>query len=269
MDRIKEIKHDFSLSKWYMDCIDADGNVFIGYSVVLKWKQVKLNYTNILRYENQHTPQSQTTFKTVPSPVFRENHLSWAPAKLGIRGTWNSVDAPIRKTLLHTDSGIIRWECNQPKAIAAIITENDNSITGLGYTEKLEMTIKPWELQFNELRWGRFLSEEDTMVWVNWRGKTNLNLLFYQGKQIEDIIVSDETIKINRGEALLTFSDKVVLRKGPLISTALSNFPGIESILPNSILNTYECKWRSNGVLKKNNNEVSKGWVIHEVVRWQ
>ena len=119
MDRINEIKHDFSLSKWYMDCVDADGNVFIGYSAVLKWKQVKLNYTNILQYENGRIPQSRTTFKTQPSPLFRENQLSWVPSRLGIRGTWKSVEAPIRKTLLHSDSGIIKWECNQPKANAA------------------------------------------------------------------------------------------------------------------------------------------------------
>ena len=266
MDIIKETEPDFFLSKWYMDCIDADGNVFIGYSAALKWGKIKLNYANILLCDNQRNPQSQATFKKLPSPTFRNNHLTWTPSKLGTRGTWNSIDAPISKTLLNSDSGIIHWHCYQPKSNANVTTGNKHNISGFGYAEKLEMTIKPWELPFSELRCGRFLSEEDTIIWVNWRGDTNLNLVYYQGRPIKNAIVSDENI--NLGEFLLTFSDKIILREGPLISTAISNFPGMTSVFPNKILKTYECKWRSRGILEKENNKVSTGWLIHELVRW-
>jgi hypothetical protein len=266
---VEEKKSDFSMSKWYMDCIDTNGNAFIGYSAVLKWKKIKLNYTNILHYDSLCKPTERSTLKKLPYPRLKNNCLTWNPSKLHAWGTWNRIDAPLKRTLLNTDVGAIRWECFQPKANADILSDGKKIITGFGYAEKLETTIKPWELPFNELRWGRFLSEKDTIIWVIWNGDTNFNLLFHNGKSIKDVIVSDEFVDINQKEFLLTFSDKLVLRKGPLISTALSNLPGLIGIFPNKVLNTYECKWRSKGILKRENKKVSDGWVIHEVIRWQ
>ncbi|MEE8479006.1 MAG: hypothetical protein V3S42_03260 [Candidatus Neomarinimicrobiota bacterium] len=265
---IEEEKSDFSMSKWYMDCIDTNGNVFIGYSAVLKWKKIKLNYTNILYYDGLGKPTERSTLRKLPSPGLKNNCMTWDPSKLQTRGTWNRIDAPLRKTLLNTEVGTIRWDCFQPKANANILNGNNKIITGFGYAEKLDMTIKPWELPFNELRWGRFLSEKDTIIWVIWTGDTNCNLLFHNGKSIKDAIVSDECVDINQRELLLTFSDKLVLRKGSLISTALSNLPGLTGIFPSKVLNTYECKWRSRGILTRENKKVSDGWVIHEVIRW-
>lgn len=106
------------------------------------------------------------------------------------------------------------------------------------------------------------------MIWIHWKGEKNLSLVFYQGKAVLEAVVNDEYIRLNRGEFLLSFSDAAVLREGHLISTALSDIPGVRDIFPERILNTYECKWRSKGVLTKPNKTASHGWVIHEVVKW-
>lgn len=265
---VKEEKSDFSLSKWYMDCIDTDGNVFVGYSAFLKWKKIKLNYSSILHYDDLCEPTKHSTLRKLPSPWLKNNCLTWNPSKLQVRGNWHRIDEPLQRTLLKTNVGAIRWECIQPKANANISIDGRKILTGFGYAEKLVTSIKPWELPFNELRWGRFLSEKDTIIWVDWKGDTNFILLFHNGKSIKDAIVSDECVNINQKEFLLTFSSKMVLRKGPLISTAFSNFPSLIGIFPNKILNTYECKWRSRGILKKENKKVSEGWVIHEVIQW-
>lgn len=265
---VEEEKSDFSMSKWYMDCIDTDGNVFIGYSAVLKWKKINLNYTTVLHCDNLCKPTEHSSLRKHPSPSLKNNCLTWNPSKLRAQGTWHRIDPPFKRTLLNAGVGAIRWECFQPKSNAEILIGSKKIITGLGYAEKLDTTIKPWELPFNELRWGRFLSQKDTIIWVNWKGDTNCNLLFHNGKSMKDAIVSDECVNINQSEFLLTFSSKLVLRKGPLISTAFSNFPSLIGIFPNKILNTYECKWRSRGILKKENKKISEGWVIHEVIRW-
>ncbi len=259
---------DFSLSKWYLDCIDRSGNTFIGYSAILKWKKLKINYSSILLYDQSNRLQVDTTFKKLKSPVLHDNSIKWNIDRLNTQGVWQSIDSHINKTLLNSDSGTINWSCYQPKAISEVLLKDHQKLLGLGYSEKLEMTIKPWELPFKELRWGRYLSENDTIIWINWQGHQSLNLLFLNGKQVEHAIIADDLISINHGEYELSISDKIVLRKGKLISTALSKLPFIENIFPDRILHAHECKWRSKGVLNNKNNIVSDGWIIHEVVKW-
>ena len=155
-----------------------------------------------------------------------------------------------------------------PKANGKISLPDNQNIIGLGYTEKLKMTLRPWQLPFNQLRWGRFLSADYSIVWVKVSGDSRLNLLYLNGIQKNDALITDEQIALNNGDLLLVFSNKVVLREGTLISTALANIPGLNSVFPKNILNIYEKKWRSKGVLKEGNKIIAKGWVIHEVVRW-
>ncbi|MFQ5751408.1 MAG: hypothetical protein ACE5HI_05370 [bacterium] len=266
---VEKAKSDFSFSKWYLDCIDATGNVFIGYSAILKWKKLSLNYANILLYSNSNGLQTDTTFKKLPSPKFHQQCLQWQPSQLKTHGTWKSIDPSIKKTLFKSGSGTIDWLCYQPKAKADVLSKNQQIHAGFGYTEKLAMTIKPWEFPITELRWGRFLSETDTIIWVNWKGFESLNLLFYQGKQIEDTMISDEHIIFNQGEFILLFSDTIALRRGPLISSVFSKTPSIKSVFPDNILYMQEYKWRSRGTLRYKNKKISNGWVIHEVVQWK
>lgn len=260
--------NDFSFSKWYMDCVDAKGNVFIGYSAFLKWKKIKLNYASVLYHDNGGNIRTKTTLKKLPLPSFKRNCLIWSPSRLKVAGQWDSIDPPIKENLLNSDSGALDWRCVQPKSNAKILLPNQHAMTGLGYSEQVKMTVKPWKLPISELRWGRFLSEEDTIAWIHWKGEKNLTLVFYQGRPVKGAMITDEFISLNRGEFLLNFSDAAVLRKGYLISTALSDIPGVRDIFPKKILNTYECKWRSKGVLTKPNKPGSYGWVIHEVVKW-
>lgn len=258
----------FSFSKWYMDCVDVEGNVFIGYSAVLKWKRINLNYANILYCGPDGSIRADTSLKRVPSPLFNQHCLTWTSTRLKVEGTWHSIDPSINKRLLVSDLGTLDWSCFQPKAQTKIHLPNDSVLEGLGYTEQVRMNIEPWKLPIVELRWGRFLSEEDTIVWIYWRGDENIDLLFYQGNAVPNALITDDFISLNDGEFLLKFSDTVVLRKGYLISTSLSAIPAIRDIFPKKILKIYECKWRSRGILIRPNNQISHGWVIHEVVKW-
>jgi hypothetical protein len=268
MNQSTQASSDFSLSKWYMDCIDPTGNVFIGYSAVMKWKKLRLYYANILYFDIVGNIETNTSFRQLPFPILKQNNLTWTTSRLNIKGKWDGVDPLIQKNLLDGDLGGIVWQCFQPKANAKIELPNHTFLAGLGYTENLTMSIKPWELPITELRWGRFLSEEDTVVWISWKGEENLDLLYYQGNPVANPVITDDLINLNQEEFFLTFSDKIVLRNGYPNSTALSGRDGIKNILPKRILNTYECKWRSKGILTKPNKQISQGWVIHEVVKW-
>ncbi|NUO82836.1 hypothetical protein HUU05_22420 [candidate division KSB1 bacterium] len=252
-----------------MDCADPEGNVVIGYSANLSWKKIGINYANRLLYDAEHGVDSRTTLLRQDPPHMAVDTLTWSPSRLKISAGWKSLAPPIDKTLLTLPQGNLRWICHQPKAHATIQLQPQVSRIGLGYTEKLEMSIAPWELPFVELRWGRFLSATDTLIWIDWRGEVTATWVFYQGAQVNEALVTDESVSFDRGAFMLRCRETVILREGPLISTALSKIPGLKEVFPSSILNTYECKWRSKGQLTKPDHEVSAGWAIHEVVKWK
>jgi hypothetical protein len=130
------------------------------------------------------------------------------------------------------------------------------------------MSIKPWQLPIDELRWGRFLSNSDAVVWIDWIGEVKQSLLFHNGVRMNNCSITDNEIKINGNEIVLALTEKSILREGRLVSTMLSRIPGIDKIVPAQILQTHECKWRSRGVLKKKDFPPTSGWAIHEVVRF-
>jgi len=276
-------KFNFSFSKWYLDCVDLKGNVFIGYAAFLKWKNIHLNYTNIIYNDPDGNICTDTSLKKTPLPLYDNQYLTWSSPRLNVEGKWHSIDPPIDKRLIDSDLGIIDWRCFQPKAKAKIYLPDGSEIKGLGYTEQILMNIKPWKLPIFELRWGRFLSQEDTIVWIFWKGEKDINLLFHQGKLVANSVITDDFININNGEFILNFTDSKIIRKGDIFSNLLFDIPNVRDIFPQKILNIFECKWRSKGILIKSNNKtsndqinndntsnnkISHGMVIHEVVKW-
>jgi hypothetical protein len=178
------------------------------------------------------------------------------------------MSKPIQRQLYDSPKGTVTWSCVHPRSKTDISLGPKEHIAGLGYAELLELTIKPWQLPIAELRWGRFLSESDVLVWIEWRGAAPLSVVFLNGKQLQNASISDEQIEIDGGRTVLTLTERTELRKGDLISTALSAIPGIAKIVPARMLHTYECKWRSRGVLSTNGSLCSSGWAIHEIVRF-
>jgi hypothetical protein len=257
-------RSSFLLSKWYLDCVSDDGSAFIGYAASLRWKGLSLNYSSILQHRCDKEVEINTTLQEFSAPQVADSSIRWSSSHLKVVGTWKAIAQPIKRTLLESAIGNIEWNCVQPHARAEIRIGKERRIEGLGYVEHLTMSIPPWHLPFDELRWGRFLSDNEALVWINWRGSNFLNLIFHNGIHIENALLTDHELEAE--EISLALSENRVLREGPLIKTALSMIPGINRLLPFQMLRTHECKWLSRGVLKKPRAET--GWAIHEVVRW-
>ncbi len=139
-------------------------------------------------------------------------------------------------------------------------------IKGIGYVERIEMTVAPWKLPIRELRWGRFHSPGHAIVWIDWRGAEPKTFLFHNGEPVAGGIITDHEILLHDEKAALTLGNNLVLRDGPIVSTALSMIPGIEMILPKKFFSANECKWRSEGCLKKAGSPPVSGNAIHELV---
>jgi len=258
-------RSSFLLSKWYLDCVTDDGNAFIGYAATLSWKGLSLHYSSVLRRRPGEGVKTDTTLEEFSAPEVSGQSVQWSSPRLGVAGTWEADARPLRRTLLESDAGDIEWDCLQPRARASVRVGGAR-LEGFGYVEHLSMTVPPWRLPFEELRWGRFLSGEDSVVWIDWRGGDSLNLSFHNGARAEGALISDD--EFAAGDVRLKLDESVVLRDGVLVETALPMIPGVRRLFPFRILRTRECKWLSRGALQRPDAEVSNGWAIHEVVRW-
>lgn len=257
----------FRLTKWYMDCVSVDGEAFIAYIAVLQWKTFTIHYHSVLAKEPGGNYESAMSMRECPMPYVKEDLLRWRSESLNVYAEWHRRFDGTEQTLIDTPEGYVRWKCTIPRA-ASVVERNGSLLTGTGYVESLEMTLPPWRLPFKELRWGRFVSETDSLVWIDWRGGIARSMLLHNGKEIQCDKITDSNIISEKKGLHLHLDRSTVLREGPLVTTALSKIPGLSTIFPNNILQTYEQKWLSRSVLKKNSKKDLHGFSIHEIVRF-
>ncbi len=252
-----------------MDCVDANGEVVIGYAATLHWNRLKLNYAGVLNYSDLNGISQSSSWRTHVFPKLESDQLRWSPDLLHMHGTWKSLDEPIYQTLIENEHGLVQWDCFQPRALADIHLCDKNLHRAYGYTERLQLTIKPWELKMNALRWGRFLSEEDALIWIALTGDHPVNLLFYNHHLVDDAVITNHSINSSKLNLRLEIKDSVPLRKGTLQKNLFGNARDILDFFPERILRVQESKWRAHGVLNKQNGSKTHGWIIHEVVLWK
>ncbi len=255
-------KNNFYLYKWYADIIDdKTDDVTIVYMGEIEWNYFKLSFTNILQFLEKYHLISQATFSNYQPPIwkkelFRINSME----KIG---QWESKEKSIKEKLFENENGYILWECFMPNAFGEMkINEKLNQ--GLGYVEKLTMTLKPWQIPIKILRWGRFLTDNQTIIWIRWEGEEEKILIFHNDKKYLNGIINDELIEFDNYRLIL--SKKYVLRHGPLIKTVFDKFLWIKKIFPSGIFDMNECKWQTWSELYENNRSIAQGWSIHENV---
>jgi hypothetical protein len=258
----------FALSKWYFDCVADDGRTFIGYLATLRWKSLTIHYQSVLLHSDGEGTQTRFSLRSAPAPSVSGPTLAWKSPPLRLEGTWNALEPPVRATILDSDAGTIEWHCLQPRATASVRVGKAAVICGLGYAEHLRMTIPPWRLPLKELRWGRFLSKTDSLVWIDWRGPHSKQVVFFNGAEVQAESISEQQLVLNDRDVILDFEDSFVLREGTLAKTALSKIPNAQKLFPQSVLGIRECKWKSRAVLRRGGAADTRGWAIHEVVQW-
>jgi hypothetical protein len=134
--------------------------------------------------------------------------------------------------------------------------------------EHLRLSIPPWRLPISRLRWGRFISATDFLVWIDWCGAYNRRIVYLNGAAVGTDSIADSEVVLAGGDAALSLDCGAVLRQGPLGATALAVLPDLDRLFPASILNVHERKWLSRGVLRQPGRPDSVGMAIHEVVEW-
>ncbi|MBI5086624.1 MAG: hypothetical protein HZB13_18765 [Acidobacteria bacterium] len=257
----------FELSKWYADCVTRGGSAVILYHAELHWRTPTIHYANLLTHESGAPVRNRYSLRSQPAPVHYGN-VEWTSPVWKVAGRWTETGTAIREVLFESDAGLLEWNCVAPRSLAEVRTDDGAVYRGFGYAEHLRLTIPPWRLPIRLLRWGRFVNERDALVWIDWRGPHNKQVVYDNGLRVAAASIGDSAVQIEQNGAVLSLDRGVILREGKLGNTALSVLAHIDRILPASTLAMRECKWLSRAVLRRPGRADSVGMAIHEVVEW-
>ncbi len=263
---------NFHLNKWFLDFIGKQGEAMIFYSAKLKWHGWAVSYTSWLRYDKVSGISLKSRFSNVQIPELHDNLITWNDARFGVTGTWESISKKVETRIFDSEEGSLDWICFQP-ASRVQLGIGDKILEGRGYAEQLILTVPPWKIPMDELRWGRFGSEECSMVWIELREKERLQWLWLNGDKIERCVIDDDRIFLPENELVLNLDRATVLESEKKILSVVEKIiqyiPGFNKVMPLKFLLADETKWLSNGQLQAKHKDLAVGMAIHELVNFK
>ncbi len=260
------MKEKFRLTKYYLDCVSKDKSVVILYSAKLKWNLLKLGFMNIYYNCIDDTLFQNNYYKNQSFPIYDEKTLTWNNNYINLNSNWIFKSKPITADLSPENDSSVLWECLCPNADGFVNINSKELVNGVGYVEKLTLTQKPWNLGFDKLYWGRFISEHHYIVWIIWEGKNQLIKVIHNGVEYNSAIIDEQKLQFNN--LTLYFVPLFIIRDSFILNGILSNIPFIDKFSMTPVSKIHEKKVFSKGSIEINNKIIS-GNVISEVVKWK
>ncbi len=231
----------FHLKKHYFDGIDQQGNLFIIYDAALTIGGISIPYSSIITQLNGKNLEHRRLSRLKRSDAqIRHN-------KLNFNGSWLPLSHISPLTLYQRGKRRLIWHCHTAKADFELEFAQQ-TYRGLGYAETLEMNFAPWLLPISELRWGRFLSANHSIVWIEWLGETTLKKLIWNGELIENFEINDNVLLIKEKQLSLYFRRPMIIKDEPLVKIT-ERFKFLRFLIKKSFLQSRESKWKSEAEL--------------------
>ena len=263
MRNARKRSDSFSLTKWYLDCVTGGGEVTIVYGTELNWRGIRLVANSVLTGSKDDV---ETRTSISPYQITQAgSRITVEIPKQGVTGEWEADSAACERVVYAAKPGSVNWKCLQPRSRVRLRL-NGRELSGLGYAESTTLTVPPWKLPLHQLRWGRFVSPGNWMVWVDWKGPYNASFAIADGKECATPAIGETGVATC--DATLCIDSGFALRAGRIGSTIMPHVPAIRTLLPRSLFKIEERKWCSAGEMRTQSN-CSTGWVIHEVVHWK
>jgi hypothetical protein len=253
----------FRFTKWYFDCVSADARVFVGYWATLSWRRLALTWQNVAIYEPGRAPWKRASLLKGPPPEVRGERIDWNAPALNCTVHVQSRQAAIHQRLLEVAEGAVDWCAESPAALVCADIAGKAPLQGAGYAERIVMTIPPWRLPIDELRWGRWLDRRTSrsVVWIDWRGPAPRTWIFVDGSHVAGA-VSDEgpsagalSLRVGHGRALESIS----------FAQIAETIPPLPSLVPKSLLALKQTRWCSPARLEEAGRATNGGLAVHEV----
>lgn len=255
----------FQFCKWYFDCVTDAGDAIVVYRASVDWGPLRLDYgASLYRPARGETVQRHTLRPGRQTPV-NGDVIQWACPRLDLCGTWSPRRPGFERALLDEPGRLINWHCVSPSTVAEVRI-GDVRLQGSGYVEYLGMTVKPWQLPFTELRWGRFLGQTQSLIWIQWNGAVTRTWLWLNGTEIPGEVQEARIDLLHQG-GTLDLQNIAVIRSGPLNRTTRHPVRALTGLLPRWRA-ACETKWLARGTFG-DGDQADSGWAIHEVVRWR
>lgn len=254
----------FLLTKWYLDCVAENGDGAIFNVADIRWNTVCLHYGSLLTFRNGKTA-SASSLHGSDAPNIDGDTIVLKQPGLDIEGKWQALQPPVRRTVFQNAEGTVNWQCLQPMSQVELRLRGNVRLSGLGYADCLTMSLPPWQLSLSSIRWGRYLSPRDALVWIDRKGPGERQSVIHNGQEHHADSITESEVVFADGGARLQIDPGLVLRQGPLRETMFPGISRLAGLLPRAIFAMDECKWRSPGLLRTPAGE-SSGWVIHEIV---
>lgn len=258
------------IDKVYLDVVSPSGDVCIAYAIDLRWGPLRLSASSVLVAPVDGAVATQTSLGARAWHT-DESGVSFDAPALGASGRWSTAGiSPIAATLLNSDEGAVHWTCLAP-ATDASITVGERKISGRGYAERLVMTIEPWKLPIDLLRWGRFIDADASVVWISWcEGRDEQptrQLVLVDGVRAEAPCVTDREVLWHGGG--LSLEPVRTLRDAPFATGPVATVARALPFLPAQYLLSHEKKWLANGRMEQEAGAPRVGTAVHEAVRFQ
>lgn len=256
----------FELDKWYLDLVTPDGSAAVLYSARLRWGALRVGYAGRIVSRDGRTEDTSTVME-VTAPLFDGSELTWSNRQLGVAGVWRRQAPPIERTLTLTDRGSVDWHCHLPLAQVRL-TLDDRALTGLGYAERLRLSILPWQLPFRRLRWGRHTSASHSVVWIEWDDGRAGRWIWHNGAERTGATLTDHRVAGLSGGAELTFGPDVTVRDHRLLPALAERLPEVVQRAAGPLAALHERKWLAPSAVNVPRSAPDPGWTLHEEVTW-
>ncbi len=255
------------MSKWYLDLVTEAGEVALLYAGRLRWGPLRASYAAVLCDAPGGERREEATIRGVEHPRRSGPDISWGSEPLAVRGTWRPAARPFRRTLLRSAGGAIQWACLAPMARAEVRC-GATTLRGVGYVECLRLSLPPWKLPFDTLRWSRYTSERRSVVSIVWAGGVDRRWVWMDGVEQQDADVTEGGVSALAGGQTLTVEPGRVLRDRRVAAAVTASLPAVTTRLGGKLARMREVKRVSRGTLAARDGAADRGWTVHEVVTW-
>lgn len=238
----------------------------IGYAARVGVGPLAVHVSETLRWQAGDPAAQNHTVLGGALPVAATEGVDWSSPALDASGRWRPFVSGMPAEILYEDpAGRVEWTCFCPAARTTMSIGSDH-YEGLGYCERLVLTLPPAKLPLRELHWGRFIADTQSCVWIHWLGPVERSWCFHNGQAVPAATRVPHGLSWNGHR--LQLNGGTILRSGRIADTAFQDARWLRWLLPAVVRDLDETKWCSVGTLTDARGQRHSGWAIHEVVKF-
>jgi len=257
----------FLLTKWYLDAVDADGRSAFVYSSALTWGRARVGWHAVSICGPEGEPSHRASISPIALPARDGARLVWWADPLGCAVECSPTHGAVSERLLDGPDGALDWKCEAPAAHVDVTLADAPAIRGVGYAECLSLTLPPWRLPIEELRWGRWVSDDAgrSLVWIDWRGPRARTDAYLDGGRAASPFVSDDVVQATGLSLRLGVRRQLYSRS---LTATLAGLGRLLDMSPASGRDVEDAKWLCRARLESADGTAADGWCVDERVRF-